>query len=205
MTEEDRNWLKERLADERRRAMKAAAVFARVCRDGPADDVYNASLLLDECVDDAWRFAMAKVAKLSRVSPEIRDAFVPVWVQHKMLPLFVGHRPTMAAALRVLMPSSYSGPPLTIYRGTHTGERRRRLYGFSWTTDMATARSFAKNWSRPELGNFRGLVNPQGLVLKTLAPPEAVLLMRQPEDYYDETEVVVDPFRLRNIDVVERV
>jgi hypothetical protein len=91
---------------------------------------------------------MAKIAKLSRVSLKIQDAFIPIWVESKVLPLRVGHRPTMAGALRVLMPSSYSGPPLTLYRGTHAGERRRRLYGFSWTTDMATARSFAEQWSR---------------------------------------------------------
>jgi hypothetical protein len=42
-------------------------------------------------------------------------------------------------------------------------------------------------------------------VLKTVVPPDAVLLTRQPEDYYDEGEVVVDPFRLGRVDVVERI
>jgi len=115
-----------------------------------------------------------------------------------MLPLRVGHRPTMAAALRVLMPSSYSGPPLMLYRGTIIGERRRRIYGFSWTTDIATAQSFAKHWSQSAPDDAS-----RGLILKTLAPPEAVMLIRQPEDYYDEGEVVVDPFRLSKINVVE--
>jgi hypothetical protein len=45
----------------------------------------------------------------------------------------------------------------------------------------------------------------RGIVLKTTAAPEAVLLIRRPEDYYDEGEVVVDPYRLGKIDVVERV
>jgi hypothetical protein len=35
--------------------------------------------------------------------------------------------------------------------------------------------------------------------------PEAVLLIRQPEDYYDEGEVVVDPFRLDRIEVAVRL
>jgi hypothetical protein len=37
-----------------------------------------------------------------------------------------------------------------------------------------------------------------------VAPPEAILLIRQPQDYYDEGEVVVDPFRLGQIKLVER-
>jgi hypothetical protein len=32
-----------------------------------------------------------------------------------------------------------------------------------------------------------------------------MLLIRQPEDYYDEGEVVVDPFRLGKIRLVERL
>jgi hypothetical protein len=40
--------LKALLLEERRRAMEAAATFARVCQDGPADHLYNAHLLLNE-------------------------------------------------------------------------------------------------------------------------------------------------------------
>jgi hypothetical protein len=205
--------VKDRLLDERRRASRAAATFARICRDGSNQQLYDAHLLLNEC--EGWRLAMAKVAKLPRVSPEIQDAFVYIWVESKMLPLRVGHRPTMAAALRVLMPRGYSGPPLILYRGTTIGERRRRVYGFSWTTEIATARSFAENWTRSaqnlkDMGaehwtRFALKKDDWGIVLKTLAPPEAVLLIRKPEDYHDEGEVVVDPYRLGKIDVVGRI
>lgn len=41
------------------------------------------------------------------------------------------------------------------------------------------------------------------MLLSTLAAPDAVLLMREPEDYYDE--VVVDPFRLGKVLVEERL
>jgi hypothetical protein len=84
-----------------------------------------------------------------------------------MLPLHIGHRPTTAAALRVLMPGNYLGPPLLLYRGTNNKERQRRLYGFSWTTD-----------GRRYPSSICG-----GVVQQTLAPPEAVLLIRKPEDY----------------------
>jgi hypothetical protein len=190
---------------ERREARRAAAAFARVCAEGRADQLYNASLWLNECVG-AWRPAMALVARLPRVAPEVRDAFVPVWVEHKMLALWVGDRPTLARALRVLMPRDYSGLALTLYRGTHAGERRRRLYSFSWTTDVATARSFAEHWSRAaDQLQAKRIFAQRGIVLKTMVTPDAVLLTRQPEDYYDEGEVVVDPFRLGRVDVAERI
>jgi hypothetical protein len=45
----------------------------------------------------------------------------------------------------------------------------------------------------------------EGVVLQTLAPCEAILLIRQPDDYHDEREVVADPFRLGKIEAVERL
>jgi hypothetical protein len=36
----------------------------------------------------------------------------------------------------------------------------------------------------------------EGVIVQTLAPPEAILLIRKPEKYYDEEEVIVGPFRL---------
>jgi hypothetical protein len=43
------------------------------------------------------------------------------------------------------------------------------------------------------------------VILSTVAPPPAVLLIRKPEDFYDEGEVVVDPYRLAKVTVVERI
>jgi len=192
-----------RFREEQRQARQAADVFERICRDGDAERLYDAHLLLNESPLGAWRLAMAKVAKLQRVSADIQYAFVNIWVESKTLPARVGHRPIMAAALRVLMPGQHSGQPSTLYRGANTSERRLRIYRFSWTTDIATAREFAEPYSHPDLSQMDGAF--QGVVLKTVAPPEAVLLIRQPEDYYDEGEVVVDPFRLGKVEVVERI
>ena len=100
-----------------------------------------------------------------------------------------------------------SGPPLTLYRGAEADERRRRIYGFSWSTDIAKARLFAEHWERA--------FGTSAVVLRTVALPEAVLLVRQPgtfsittdgEEYrFDEDEVVVDPFQLGRVDVAERL
>jgi hypothetical protein len=185
--------LRAHLEEERRQAIRAANFFAHVCREGDADALYDAHLLLNDAPYGAWRRAMAKVARLSHVSEGIQNVFVGIWIESNMLALRVGHRPIMAAALRILLPGGYSGSPMMLYRGTHDGERQRRVYGFSWTTDSAIARTFAERWE--------GL---SPVVLRTEAPADAVLLIRQPEDHYDEGEVVVDPFRLGKIEVVDR-
>jgi hypothetical protein len=180
-----------------REDLQAATAFARACAEGEVDKLYCAHQGLNESSGcDAWRLAMAKVARLERVSPEIKAAFLNIWIESKMLPLRVGHRRTMANALRVLMPGDYAGPPLTLYRGTHQGERRTGQYGFSWTNERATARSFAKHWAQSL---------SEGALLQTVAPPEAILLVRKPEDYYDEDEVVVDPYHLGRVTIAERL
>jgi hypothetical protein len=194
-----------RFLDDRRQARQAAEAFARICEEGQADRLSDAALWLHHCTNgDAWRLAMVRVAKLPRVSPEIQDAFLSIWVESKMLPLAVSNRRVMADALRVLMPGNYSGPQLTLYRGASYNERRHCRYGFSWTTDAAVARKFAEHWARPELVAYTGKT-VEGVVLQTLAPREAILLIRRPEDYYDEGEVVVDPFQLTKVEVGERL
>jgi hypothetical protein len=50
-----------------------------------------------------------------------------------------------------------------------------------------SARKFVEHWHRPDL---KPTFNMEGVILQTVAPPEAVLLIRQPEDYYDEGEVI---------------
>jgi hypothetical protein len=197
---------RDRLREERRQAKRAADVFVRLCRDGDADSLYDAHLWLYECGSKAWRLAMAMVGKLPSVSAEIQCAFLPIWIESKHLALRVGHRPTMASALRVLLPGNYQGPPLRLYRGTGSRERQCHRYGFSWTTDVAVARDFAERWARPLRPIFpEQLPIHGGVILQTVVSPDAVLLIREPEDYYDEGEVVVDPYRLGKVEVAERL
>jgi hypothetical protein len=174
--------------------------LARVCKENEAAQVYNAHLLLNEAGSDAWRLAMRKVARLGRVSPDIQQAFIAVWVEHKHLPFAVGDRRTCAAGLRVLMRGGYK-KPMTLYRGDDA--RRRRIHGFSWTSDIKVAREFARKNKIPPL-DYSPL-GVDGVVLRTVAPAAAILLIREPENYYDESEVIVDPYRLSKIEVIERL
>jgi len=76
--------------------------------------------------------------------------------------------------------------------------------------DRAIARSFAEHWSgigHPDEIRAKEMSHSWGggIVLEALAPAEAVLLIREAEDYYDEGEVVVDPFKLEKVTVAERL
>jgi hypothetical protein len=151
---------------------------------------------LNENTIDGWRLAMRGVGRLPLVSKKIQAAFLPVWIESKHMPLAVGHRPTMAKALHILMPPIVLDAPLRLYRGTSALERSRRLYGFSWTTHLEIARRFAE---QARLGTSGAVV------LETVAAPGAVHLLREEEGYYDEGEVVVDPYRLGRVRVLARL
>ena len=148
---------------------------------------------------------MRRVARLPRASAKIRESFLSIWIEHKTLPLGVRDRRTMAAALRVLMPAANIGLSMTLYRGAAGVERRCRLYRFSWTSKLDIARKFAVHWQGRDL-ELQGRILPStGVVLETVAPPNAILLVREQDGYYDEGEVVVDPFKLSRIKVFERL
>jgi hypothetical protein len=184
------------LAQERRDAEAAAKAFAKACEAGDVAALYFAADQLNATMD-SWRLAMLRVSRLKGVSPEIRSAFLEIWVESKALPFKVGHRRTLVDALRILIPATYDGPPLTLYRGASAGERRRRIYGFSWTTRFDIAREhFAVQRQTWDGGS---------IVLETVAPSDAILLVREDENYYDEGEVVVDPFKLSRIRILERL
>jgi hypothetical protein len=139
---------------------------------------------------------MHHVGKLPKVSSEIQNAFLEIWVESKVLPLRVGDRPALARALRLLMPGNYQGPSLTLYRGANWNERRWHRYQFCWSTKLDVARKFAER---------RRSTGEGAVVLRTVASARAVLLIRPAEGWYDEGEVVIDPFALGVVEVVERL
>jgi hypothetical protein len=155
-------------AEERRRAAKDAAdCFVRVCQIGKAEAVEGAAQLLDETVS-GWTVAMRAVARrLQSVSPEVQQAFLSVWVEHKRLSPTVGDHRALCAAARILLPP-YNGPAVRLFRGAAAGERRRRTYGLSWTPDIAIAERFAHE---PQHQQWVG----GSVVLETLAPPAAII------------------------------
>jgi hypothetical protein len=57
--------------------------------------------------------------------------------RRKMLPLTVGDHRALCDAARLSLPNS--GPAVRLFRGAGAFERRRGIYGPSWSADAAAA------------------------------------------------------------------
>ena len=92
--------LREHIWLERLSSLRAARALSDACASGDVDGFLCAVDALRDLrgTADGWRLAMRRVGRLASVSGEIQDAFLRQWIEHKFLPLAVGHRPTMAAA-----------------------------------------------------------------------------------------------------------
>ena len=124
-----------------------------------------------------WHLVFHHIVKgaAPEISPQIKSTFQQVWLEHKQLARHIGKPSLVRRALQRLLPP-YSGPAVTLYRGaTLKGWRE----GVSWTASIDIARSFllepdvAK--SLHALNSFNG--NPANIpvIVKTLAPPEAII------------------------------
>jgi hypothetical protein len=195
--------------EEQRKDRQAAERFFAACRDGRAGDLsaaaqelhdrsaYGWRWWMPEC-GAAWRLAIKKVAQLPRVDAGVKEAFIEVWARTEQLPRTIGDRHLMARALRLLMPGDYRGPPLTLFRGAEGYEWRERTFSFSWSLNVEHAVKFTAHHI------ITDEFPVPGYLFKTVAPPESVLLVRGPDafSFDDEHEVIVDPFRLGEVELV---
>jgi len=162
------------------RADKAAAdAFIRACQSGDAEALYQAVDGLNLTID-GWRRAMRKVTRhVQSVAPDIQEAFAEVWRGTKMLPLHVGDNRALCDAIRILLPP-YHGPAVRLFRGAGAAERRRQIYGLSWTADPAVAERFARE---------RQVMDGGSLVLETMAGPEAIIHQVEYPDPFTAAEI----------------
>lgn len=179
---------------EYRQDRDAGMRFARACREGSAALLAEAADAMNESVG-GWRAGFRAIVRAGAVHADTPRHFLPIWIEHKALPRSIGHRPTTAAGLRLLMPGARIAAPVRLYRGTTASERRKQLYGFSWSTDPEIAQRFAEERAQAL----------DAVVLVALAPPRAVLLLREDEGYYDEREAVVDPYALAVVAIHARI
>ena len=179
----------EYLRRERRAEKDAALIFTPARQTGDIE-------IFDEAVDQinqvsGWLVAMRKVAREVRVvSPVIQSAFQLVWTKSKTLSLRVGDHRALCDAARLFLPK-YTGPAVRLYRGAGASERRRRIYGLSWSADVKTADQFALE---------RRVMDGGSVLLETLASPEAIISqIDYPQPF---TQNQIDEFRSRNPEVV---
>jgi len=200
---------------ERRAEKNAAHLFTRACQSGDIPLFCEAVARIDETVN-GWLVAMRKVAREVRaVSPQIQSAFQAVWIESKMLPRSVGNHRALCNAARLLL-SKYSGPPVRLFRGAGAAERRRRIYGLSWSENVECATRFADG---------RRMWAGGSVLLETRAAPKAIICkitypkpLTQKEikafkrkypgitidEFHDEQEYLIDRRYLSVVKVVRR-
>ncbi|MGW1423852.1 hypothetical protein ACWAT4_27440 [Bradyrhizobium manausense] len=186
------------MATDRHEELAAAAAFVDVCNGGDPHDLLAAGQKVSQCASPtAWRTTIRKVAReVSSVSPDMRLAFLGVWIGHKNMPNLVRDNVTMYAAARVLLPP-YHGPAVRLYRGTAHRRRRRRVGVTSWTANMEIAEIFARQHA--ESGR-------DGVVFETMADPKAILCsVPDAGGAPDESEFIVELRYLAEVSIVRRL
>jgi hypothetical protein len=189
-------------AADRERETAIAKAFVVACAAGDVRQFEITVSFLNE-TKEGWTFALRRLARVRAVSQSIKVAFAEAWTTRDLACRNIHDRQAAAAGIRMLMPG-YGGPPLPLYRGTIEEPGRRRAPGFSWTTSLDAARGFAGRHRAVAADGSRP-AELDGVVLRTIAPPEAVLLFCDSSNGSAGREVVVDPFRLGEITVVERL
>lgn len=186
------------IAEENRRRREAVSTFVSGVANADMIGVVCSIELLDSSLG-AWSAAFRKVARLGPVDPDVKAGFVRFWMRYgDALRQDAGTDLELLDALRVLLPS-YEGSAVTLYRGETAWNRKHRTYGLSWTTSRDVADDFARR-------DMRRSGEGGTVVLRTLAPPEAIVcaLHLVEHDRYAEEEVIVDRRRLGRVDVLCR-
>ncbi|WP_140886677.1 hypothetical protein [Muricoccus nepalensis] len=144
-----------------------------------------------------WRPALAALVRRADVHPDVPPGFLRIWIRYgDSLRQGVGDDLALAAGLRLLMPP-YSGPAVEVYRGEGARNRRRRTYGFSWSSSREAAEAHARGlWQTTDGGS---------VLLRATAPPSAIICaVPEEDDHYGEEEFLVDRRYLRGVEVVAR-
>lgn len=182
-------------AGDRRRERAAVAGLLSAIRE---EDVPAIAGALSEVeATSAWRPALRACARLHGAPEAVRRRFLLIWLDFgDTLRSHVADDLTLIRALRVLLPA-YEGGPVPLFRGESLGNRARRTYGISWSSDRQVAADFARNSANRYEGGT--------VVLQVLAPPEAIISapgLMLPQQSVDE--YLVDRRQLPKVSVVDR-
>jgi hypothetical protein len=185
-------------ADARQRSRERAAIrdFVEAARPpGDAGKFRSALEVLANGGGDALRSAFRRVAREPKIAPAIRRGFLETWVQHgESWRTEVNDDLVLTGALWALFPP-YRGPAVVLYRGDTALNRKRRLYGACWSRLRTIAEQHAQHKRH----------GPQGSVLlKTLAPREAIICALPDHTESVEAEYLVDRRRLGRVTVEAR-
>lgn len=188
------------LREARRRARNAVKDFVEGAASGDVRRIFSALSDLDYAEHDGggWRRALRRVAQLPMVPAGTRAAFRALYLEHgDNIRQGTGDDLVLAAGLRVLLPP-YTGKSRRLFRGETAYNWKRRMYGASWTADIAVARSFAMTgYCRTARGG--------SVLLSVLAPASAIIhAVEADADRFAEHEFMIDRRGLPRVEVVRR-
>src|SRR4051794_29135699 len=119
--------------EDRRRERAATSGFVRAVRQGDVAAFYDAMEEVETTW--GWRPAFRACARLDNAPDEIRAVFLRMWLTAgETLRSNIGDDLVLLPALRVLLPP-YTGGSVRLFRGDSFGNRLRRTYGMSWSSD----------------------------------------------------------------------
>lgn len=183
----------------RRKERAVAAAFLKALYSEIADlqILTDAHWAVDDHPDPTvWRTIIRSIAREKpKVDPLHQMYFAgEIWGS---LPLAVKDDPALFTALRAILPPYCGRKPLHLFRGASDREIGHRIGARSWSADISISDSFARE--------HKNRVYGEGVVLSTLAPPEAILCdVTDVDGMRDESEYIVDCRFLSNIEIVRR-
>lgn len=172
----------------REKAADTLAHFKRAVTHANVTAFYASARILIVHYPDAAADALRWCATLENVSPAIQEAFSGFliadgteWGGN------VAHR-DLVSAVRAMMPT-YLGAPVTLYRGEDILPAGANRHGLFWAPDMRWGRWHMRSERRAPAGT---------VLLRTLAPPEAILGVMK--EGTATAEYLVDYEKLDNIE-----
>ena len=141
------------------------------------------------------RSLFEKLSVAPSPSPQSRKAFYSMWATQG---LWIREDRTIDDYLPAVLANfrlEHNGPPIEAFRGERRSNHEAAKYGPSWTRERSVAEMYARGLNCcPQTG---------GVLLRTIAPVEAILATEFSHLDDEEHEVILDRRRLAQIEVLE--
>jgi hypothetical protein len=142
-----------------------------------------------------WDYFITRLLDGVLVTDEAKNQFHSVWIElGRRIRDQVGDDKTLALLLGALLPK-YRGETIRLYRGENSERYEAGRIGFCWTPRIDKAEMFGSG-----LNAYHG---DGGILLTTIADQSSILAGPNAHSIHlGEHEHTVDPFSLRNIEVL---
>ncbi|MDX9672275.1 MULTISPECIES: hypothetical protein [unclassified Pseudomonas] len=142
-----------------------------------------------------WSYFITRLLDGVMVSDEAKNQFHSVWIElGRRIRDQVGDDKTLAMMLGALLPK-YRGETIRLYRGENSERYEAGRVGFCWTPRVDKAEMFGRG-----LNAYHG---DGGILLTVIADQSSILAGPNADSIHlGEHEHTVDPFSLRNIEVL---